>query len=301
MKSYNYRTNVAAVAVVWLSTIGIHTTQAETIDLRPTSDTFVVDPGDDHPHAKCLNEADCDFGGAGSRAVAAAAAYAEDATAPNNAPHGYFRSLLRFDASELAGVSIASTTLSLYTTPEMTGGKDIFNPKSTSGDFKISLLILPEELEWTQGYGTPGTLDTLVTDPTTGLTHNLLEDLLADPDASLVDVATLHFDADLLDPDEVQTWMSYDFNSATLNEALASGETFSLLLSAADDSVSFNFSCRNQNNYPGDPSTLWDNGPILAVHTVPEPASCVLLAIALTVGIARTYRRRRRPGAELPH
>jgi hypothetical protein len=286
-----------AIGLIQL-TVGAAAARAGVVELRPVSDTFVVNPGSNPPHAKMLGIEDCDFGGAGSRAVAAATAYVADATSPNNRPHGLFRSLLRFDASELAGATIAATTLRLYTTREMTGGKDIFNPKSISGDFRLSLLALPAEWEWTQGYGGPETLTTTLTDSATGLTHDLLEALLARPEASLVDVGTLHFDATLLDPAAVQTWMSYDVESEVLDAALASGGIFSLLLSPANDSVSFNFSCRTQNGYPGDPPTIWANGPILEVLTsealaAPEPTSFALFATAVTAVAFCGYRRRK--------
>ena len=295
MRSHNSSRSIAVITVVSLLIIGIPAARAELISLRPTGDTFVVDPGDDPPHAKSIHEADCDFGAAGSLAIAAATAHVEDATAPNNKPHGFFRSLLRFDASALAGTSIASTTLSLSTAPVMNGGKDIFNPKALSGDFKIQLLAVPAGSEWTQGYGGPETLDMLVTDPTAGLTHNLLEDLLAVPGVSLRDVATLHFDAELLDPDAPQTWVNYSFYSETLNEALSSSDTFTLLLSPADEFVSFTFSSFVQNTYPGESPTLRAKGPILDVHTVPEPASVILLALASTIGFAQRRRHRGRP------
>ena len=148
-EGYPVVTSLCLIAVMDIAAVG----RAEVIDLRPTSDTFVVDPGSTPPHDKMIGIESCDFGGAGSRAVAAATAHVESATAPNNLPHGLFRSLLRFDASELAGATVASTTLSLYTTPTMAGGKDLFNPAAQSGDFALSLLLMPSRLEWTQGYG----------------------------------------------------------------------------------------------------------------------------------------------------
>lgn len=298
MTNVPHRIRRSLAAGLLLFAVGAATARAGVVELRPVNDTFVVDPGTSPPHSKMLGIDECDFGGAGSRAVAAATAGVTGAAAPNNLPHGLFRSLLRFDASELAGATIAATTLKLYTTRVMTGGKDIFNPASLSGDFKLSLLALPAGLEWTQGYGGPETLTARITDPATGLTHNLLEDLLARPEASLVDVGTLHFDATLLDPAAVQTWMNYSIDSGALDAALVSGGVFSLLLSPADDSVSFNFSCRVQNGYPGDPPTLWENGPVLEVLTsealaAPEPTAFALFATAVTAVAFGGYRRRK--------
>ena len=145
------------------------------------------------------------------------------------------------------------------------------------------------------GIRAPETLTAYITDPTTGLSDVLLDDLLANPAVSIQSLATLHFDAGLLDPGGALTWMTYNVESEVLNAALTSGATFSLLLSPADDTVSFNFSCRNQNNYPGDPATIWTSGPILGVVTVPEPTSLALLLTCMATGLvlARRHRRRR--------
>ena len=283
-----------ATALVLLSFWGT-AANAGITGLYPINDTFVVDPGDNPPHAKMIGIEDCDFGGTGAREVAAATACDSSADSPNDQPHGYFRTLMRFDASELAGTTVTSTTLSLYVTRAIgKKGMDIFNPSSMSGSFDISLLVLPEELDWSQGCGSPGSLTTYITDSSLGLTHNLLETLLSDPEVSLVDVDTLYFDASLLDPAANQTWMDFEITSSVLNEVIESGENFTLLLSPADETISMRFTARNQIMTAGEPAAIWDNGPLLQIATVevPEPsASTLLVAALLTFGICG-YRRR---------
>lgn len=279
-----------------ISALGATAIHAELlVELRPVADTFVVDPGDDPPHAKMVGIENTDFGGTGAREVAAAAAHDETAEAPNNKPHGHFRTLLRFDPAELAGTIVDTTTLSLFVTRAIgKKGKDIYNPRSMSGYFNISLLSLPEGVDWTQGYGQPEYLNSHIGDPALGLTSNLLEALLDEDGVTTIDVATLYFDATLLDPDANQTWMTFEFESPVLNEALSSGEVFTLLLTPADDTVSLRFTARNQNLAYGEPPSLLDNGPILQVATaaVPEPGAGILLLLGL-LGPASVRRSRR--------
>ena len=235
---------------------------ADTVDLPPAADTFVVNPGSNPPLAKLIGEQDCDFGGAGSRAVASSAAFSG-----TNQAHGLFHSLLRFDASPTAGDVISNISLQLYTTRIMNGGLGEFNPAAESGYFDVSLMRLPSTSEWTQGYGAPETLTTHITDPTLGTTNTILNNTIL-PSASVVDLKTLYFDASQLSTTAVQTWVTYDLTCPALQNALSTGGLFTLLLSpaAGDNTVSFNFSCRNQNITPGFPPTLWDNGPHLIVE-----------------------------------
>lgn len=278
--------------------------RGELVDLRPVSDTFVLNPGSNPPHNGMIGAQDCDFGGAGTRAVAAAAAHVSTAAAPNNQPHGYFRSLLRFDAAPTQGEQITSAVLQLFTTRDMNGGLSMFNPKAQSGYFKVSLMQLASGNEWTQGLGAPETMSTThITNQMLGTTDNILNNTVL-PLASIVDLKTFYFDASLLgtDPNVNQTWLSYDVNCPALQNALSAGGTFTLLLSAADkdNTVSFTFQCRVQRSALQLDPVLFSNGPHLLVTAVPEPGSAVVL-ISAAIGIVmfRVRQCRTRDGKEV--
>jgi hypothetical protein len=295
------RVSCCTIAGLWLS---VALTHAETIDLRPIADTFVVNPATPPVHSTMDGIQDADFGGAGSRGVAAAAAHVSTATPPDNKAHGYYRSLLRFDASSTEGDDILSATLQLYTTRDMNGAKSMFNPKAQSGYFTVSLLRLPETNEWVEGDGAPEAMSSKrVYDPTLGTTHNILDNLIL-PAASITELTTLYFDASLLgtDPNVNQKWYNYDLTCPALENALSMGGEFTLLLSPAhgDNTVSFNFQCRNQINSQGVAPTIWATGPHLLISAVPEPNTAILLGSALLGAVAIGIRRyRNTPGRSI--
>ena len=206
---------------------------------------------------------------AGSRAVASSAAFS--GTSGTGGAHGLFQSLLRFDGSSLAGDTISDVSLQLSITLSMTGGKGVFNTSAQSGSVDFSMLTLAPANEWVQGYGAPenaGQRGSPIFDPTQGTTYDILHNTIL-PEASVVDLKTLYFDATQLSS-TAQTWVTFDLTCPALQNALSSGERFSLLLSpaAGDQAVNFNFQAYTQNNGPGVPPTIRSNGPQLLVTTV---------------------------------
>ena len=260
-------------ASLFLSTAVVVPARADQIDLRPVADTFVVNPTSPALNANLNGAQNFDFGGAGSRAVASSAAFSQ--TSGSAGAHGQFRSLLRFDASSLAGDQISGGTLQIYATDNMTGGKQVFNTNAQSGYFDVSLLRLPSGEEWAQGIGSPG-VTTVVTSGTQGTTAVLLDGQIL-PEATITDLGDFYFDATQFGANN-QLWYSFPLSSSAFDSQVSQGGLFTLLLSpaAGDQTVNFNFQCYNQNNGGGN-YTIWPTGPQLVV-AVPEPSTASLLA-----------------------
>jgi hypothetical protein len=247
-----------------------------------------------------------DYGGSGSRSIASDTARAySPAEGIDHDPKGDFRSVLRFDSSLLPAEQLDTLTLNLYILNGNMGAFDLYNHRGSAGYFTVSLMYDG----WSQGAGSPHDASPTLADPlitdaydTDPLTHNNLDALLADH--APVELATLYYDAAVPYVDGA-TWYDFDLTAAMavpeFAAALASGETFSLLLSPTwidenhddvnDNEVAFNFTARNQVNASGTVK-LRDTSVVLSYTTVPEPAGMVLLGAGL-VGLLRRKTSRR--------
>ncbi|GEM_PF-3512766 len=236
---------------------------AETItELRPVADTFVLNPSIWNIHH--LDAAMYNYGGAGSRSVASATAYAyqeiDGIVIINDPPKGEFITLLKFDCSRLTGQHISDITLSLYISNGNQSSFGIFNYIGSAGDFDIAWV----SNDWEQGTGSPHEMPSNSLD---GISYNSLQTMLANATAEWLD--TFYYSAE--NPYGIPIWYSYTFNLnnghySDLLAAIGRGETITFMLTAsAQSSVAFNFTTYNQNTSSG--ITLRETGPILTVTT----------------------------------
>lgn len=229
-------------------------------ELRPAADTFVLNPGPGN--VRHIDAAKYNYGGAGSRSISSANAYAILEDGLTLAPKGEYISLLKFDFTELAGKYIDSITLSLYISNGNRAAYDIFNYAGNEGYFDVSWVAN----YWEQGTGAPHEIVTYPYNSLNGVNFISLQELLDMYPPRLLE--TFYYTAE--NPYGQPEWFGYtfDFSNGNYNQlrmAVSQGQTVSFMLSASEDSdVCFNFSAYNQTWQ--DTINYRENGPKLIVN-----------------------------------
>ena len=250
--------------------------QQNSYELRPQEDTFVINPGPGN--TRHINAADYNYGGAGSRSVAAATAYAILEDGQTMAPKGEYISMLRFDFAPVAGMKIDAITLQLFISNGNRSAYDLYNYTGHEGNFDLSWI----SNNWEQGTGAPHEIITYPYNSLNGVNFNSLQLLLYDFPARLLE--TFYYTAE--NPYGSPQWYEYtfDFTNGNYNQlrmAVSQGQTISFMLSASKGSnVCFNFCAYNQ-FWPGH-ENYRENGAKLIVDTeteTPQVSNCYSNAV----------------------
>jgi hypothetical protein len=219
------------------------TAGAQTIALNPTADAFVSAA---NPNSN--------YGGAGALGISA-----------TTATNGEFDTVMQFNLSAAAGLSIQSIKLQLTAASP---NNPIFNSQA-SGEFSI---IWMDNNSWTEGTGMPSSPGS------TGITYNNLPTYLDSGDESL---GTFNFTAATSGSNVYTLQLPAGF----LNDVTGGG-TVSLELVPADGNVSYLFNSRSFGTT--------SSRPLLTVAAVPEPADWCLAALGIPAMIAFAHRRSRK-------
>ena len=244
-------------------------------EIRPIADTFVLDPGignTNHTSATIYN-----YGGAGSRSVASATAYAYLESGGiviiNDEPKGKFISLLKLDFTSFAGTVPDELVLKLYISNGNQSAFNMFNYIGSAGNFDLSWV----SNNWIQGTGAPHETPS---NSLNGISYVGLQELLCDEPPHWVDV--FYYTAE--NPYGLPQWFEYTFDFtngyyADLLDMISRGQTVTFMLSPSrDSSVCFNFSAYVQLSEYG--PNLRPEGPKVSVTTnddpndVPQIANC---------------------------
>ena len=267
-------TSVLALFSVLLSTV--ESANCSSIVIRPVAETFVLDPGSGSPYDNAANH---NYGGSGSRCVAAASARAYSAIEGiDHDPKGEFNSILKFDTSAVAGMDITGLSLTLNISNGNESAFDIFNYRGHSGEFGVYLITN----DWGIGSGTPSSDTT----STTGVTYSSLQDILAVEEPVLLD--TFNYDASNPYGSPALYTFTLSLIDQNLLDTLYGGQELSLLLMPEDNEVCFNFTSYVQHNADSSKNKYRDAGAILEV-TVPEPSIMFMFTIS---GLAMARKNR---------
>lgn len=254
---------------------GLVSADVAVTEIRPVSDTFVLNPGTGNIYH--TNAAIYNYGGAGSRCVAAATAYAYlesgGTVIINDEPKGEFISLLRFDFSSFAGTVPDEMVLKLYISNGNQSAFNMFNYIGSAGNFDLSWITD----DWIQGTGAPHETPS---NSLNGISYVGLQDLIYDEPPHWIDV--FYYTAE--NPYGSPQWFDYTFDFsngyyADLLDMISQGKIITLLLSPSKNSdVCFNFSAYVQLGEYG--ANLRPEGPKVSVtaddnaNDVPQIENC---------------------------
>ena len=244
-------------------------------EIRPTFDTFVLNPGSGNIYH--TNAAIYNYGGAGSRCVASSTAYAYlesgGTVIINDEPKGEFISLLKLDFSSFAGAVPDELVLKLYISNGNQSAFDMFNYIGSAGNFDLSWITN----DWSQGTGAPHETPS---NSLNGISYAGLQELLYDEPPCWIDM--FYYTAE--NPYGSPQWFEYrfDFSNgyyADLLDMISLGKTITFMLSPSKNSyVCFNFSAYVQLSEYG--ANLRPEGPKVSVATdddlndVPQISNC---------------------------
>jgi hypothetical protein len=266
------------IIICVITTCGVLAADEIPAQFRPVADTFVLNPGPGNVNH--VNAAMYNYGGAGSRCVAFATAYAyqeaDGIVIIDDEPKGEFISLLKFNFGSLAGQSVTNIALSLYISNGNQGSYGIFNYIGSPGDFDFAWI----SDYWVQGTGAPHETPS---NSLNGISYNELQRMLEDTPSRWTD--TFYYSA--ANTYGSPMWYAYTFDLndgyyADLLAAISRGETVTFILKASEGSnVSFNFSAYVQNTAGN--VNLRPEGPILDVNTDAESAGTPLISDCYTL------------------
>jgi hypothetical protein len=224
--------------------------EAQTLTYLPTQDAFV---------SAASANVNSNYGGAGALAVAG-----------SGDSKGEFDSVLEFNLSTAAGLTIQSITLQFNASNP---ANLIFNSPQTSGQFSI---IWMDNISWTEGNGSPSTAST-----TGGITDATLPNYLDSADETLGTYTS---------PSATSGANIYSLSitAPSFLNAVTSGSTVSFeVVPTASSSVAYVF---NSKDFSGSSSAK----PMLTIVAVPEPATAGLMLAALAAaGGWRRLRQRK--------